>query len=263
MSIRIGLSAIKNVGDIAIDMIIKERESNGPFKSFTDFCLRVSGSKVNKRVLESLIKVGAFDSFGERNAILTGLDIIRSNIEKLSLKRLDGQFGLFDGSEDKDKHFVPIDKFPDVEPMQEIEKLNLEKLLLGVYVTENPISKILEHFQGASLPKIKDLFDKSDNTVCKFTAVITKFKVILTKKDSSKMAFVTLTDESNSIEGVIFPKSFIQFENLLTENQAVYIEGKISSRNDEKSILIDLISLSLPENTKKFDFIIKIPKDTT
>jgi DNA polymerase-3 subunit alpha len=263
MSIRIGLSAIKNVGDIAIDMIIKERESNGPFKSFTDFCLRVSGSKVNKRVLESLIKVGAFDSFGERNAILTGLDIIRSNIEKLSLKRLDGQFGLFDGSEDKDKHFVPIDKFPDVEPMQEIEKLNLEKLLLGVYVTENPISKILEHFQGASLPKIKDLFDKSDNTVCKFTAVITKFKVILTKKDSSKMAFVTLTDESNSIEGVIFPKSFIQFENLLTENQAVYIEGKISSRNDEKSILIDLISLSLPENTKKFDFIIKIPKDTS
>ena len=263
MSIRIGLSAIKNVGDIAIDMIIKERETNGEFKSFTDFCLRVSGSKVNKRVLESLIKVGAFDSFGERNAILTGLDIIRSNIEKLSLKRLDGQFGLFDGSEDKDKHFVPVDKFPDVEPMQEIEKLNLEKLLLGVYVTENPISKILEHFQGASLPKIKDLFDKSDNTVCKFTAVITKFKVILTKKDSSKMAFVTLTDESNSIEGVIFPKSFIQFENLLTENQAVYIEGKISSRNDEKSILIDLISLSLPENTKKFDFIIKIPKDTS
>ena len=263
MSIRIGLSAIKNVGDIAIDMIIKERESNGPFKSFTDFCLRVSGSKVNKRVLESLIKVGAFDSFGERNAILTGLDIIRSNIEKLSLKRLDGQFGLFDGSEDKDKHFVPIDKFPDVEPMQEIEKLNLEKLLLGVYVTENPISKILEHFQGASLPKIKDLFDKPDNTVCKFTAIITKFKVILTKKDSSKMAFITLTDDSNSIEGVIFPKSFIQFENLLVENQAIYVEGKISSRNDQKSILIDLISLSLPENTKKFDFIIKIPKDTS
>lgn len=263
MSIRIGLSAIKNVGDIAIDMIIKERESNGPFKSFTDFCLRVSGSKVNKRVLESLIKVGAFDSFGERNAILTGLDIIRSNIEKLSLKRLDGQFGLFDGSEDKDKHFVPVDKFPDVEPMQEIEKLNLEKLLLGVYVTENPISKILEHFQGASLPKIKDLFDKPDNTVCKFTAIITKFKVILTKKDSSKMAFITLTDDSNSIEGVIFPKSFIQFENLLVENQAIYVEGKISSRNDQKSILIDLISLSLPENTKKFDFIIKIPKDTS
>lgn len=263
MSIRIGLSAIKNVGDIAIDMIIKERESNGLFKSFTDFCLRVSGSKVNKRVLESLIKVGAFDSFGERNAILTGLDIIRNNVEKLNSKRLDGQFGLFDGSDDKDKHFVPIDKFPEVNAMTEKEKLNIEKLLLGVYVTENPISKMLEHFQGASLTKIKEIIDKPDNTVCKFTGIITKFKVILTKKDSSKMAFITITDDSSSIEGVIFPKAFIQFENLLVENQAIYVEGKISSRNDEKSILIDSISLSLPENTKKFDFIIKIPKDTS
>lgn len=263
MSIRIGLSAIKNVGDIAIDMIIKERDENGPFKNFTDFCLRVSGSKVNKRVLESLIKVGAFDNFAERNAILAGLDIIRNNIEKLNSKRLDGQFGLFDGGDEKDKSFVPLDKFPEVVAMTEKEKLNLEKLLLGVYVTENPISKMLEHFQGASLLKIKDIQDKPDNTVCKFTAIITKFKVILTKKDSSKMAFATLTDDSGSIEGVIFPKAFIRFENILIENQAIYVEGKISSRNDEKSILIDEISITLPENTHHFDFIIKVPKDTS
>lgn len=263
MSIRIGLSAIKNVGDIAIDLIVKERDENGPYQSFTDFCLRVSGSKVNKRVLESLIKVGAFDTIAERNAILAGLDIIRNNIEKLSSKRLDGQFGLFDGSEDKDKHFVPVDKFPDVAPMTEKEKLSLEKLLLGVYVTENPISKMLEHFQGASLPKIKEIETKPDNTICKFTGIITKFKTILTKKDSSKMAFVTLTDDYSSIEGVIFPKAYIQFESLLVENQAVYVEGKISSRNDEKSILIDLIATSLPENTKHFDFVVKVPKDTS
>ncbi|PJE66930.1 hypothetical protein COU93_01575 [Candidatus Shapirobacteria bacterium CG10_big_fil_rev_8_21_14_0_10_36_6] len=263
MSIRIGLSAIKNVGDIAIDMIIDEREKNGPYQSFTDFCLRVSGSKVNKRVLESLIKVGAFDTFAERNAILAGLDIIRSNIEKLSSKRLDGQFGLFDGHEDKDNSFIPLDKFPDVTPMTEKEKLSLEKQLLGVYVTENPISKMLEHFQGASLPKIKDLLDKPDNTVSKFTGIITKFKTILTKKDSSKMAFITLTDDTGSLEAVIFPKAFIQFENLLIENQAVYIEGKISNRNDEKSILIDSISLTLPENTKRFDFVINIPQSTS
>jgi len=263
MSIRIGLSAIKNVGDIAIDMIIDEREKNGPYQSFTDFCLRVSGSKVNKRVLESLIKVGAFDTFAERNAILAGIDVIRSNIEKLSSKRLDGQFGLFDGHEDKDNSFIPLDKFPDVTPMTEKEKLSLEKQLLGVYVTENPISKMLKHFQGASLPKIKDLLNKPDNTVSKFTGIITKFKTILTKKDSSKMAFITLTDDTGSLEAIIFPKAFIQFENLLIENQAVYIEGKISNRNDEKSILIDSISLTLPENTKRFDFVINIPQSTS
>lgn len=263
MSIRFGLSAIKNVGDIAIDLIVNERDTNGPYKSFTDFCLRVSGSKVNKRVLESLIKVGAFDKFAERNAILAGLDIIRNNIDKLSSKRLDGQFGLFDGHEDKDNSFVPLDKFPDVPAMEEKEKLSLEKLLLGVYVTENPVSKMLEHFQGASLPKIKEISDKSDNTVCKFTGIITKFKTILTKKDSSKMAFVTLTDDTSSIEAVIFPKAFIQFESLLIENQAVYVEGKISSRNEEKSVLIDLISSTLPQNTRRFDFVIKVPKDTS
>ncbi|MFA7300996.1 MAG: DNA polymerase III subunit alpha [Candidatus Shapirobacteria bacterium] len=263
MSIRIGLSAIKNVGDIAIDMIIKERDENGLYKSFTDFCLRVSGSKVNKRVLESLIKVGAFDKFAHRNAILAGLDIIRSNIEKLSSKRLDGQFGLFDGQDDKDEHFVPKDVFPDVPEMEEKEKLSLEKQLLGVYVTENPISKMLEHFVGASLLKIKELSEKPDNTVCKFTGIITKYKTILTKKDSSKMAFVTLTDDTGSIETVVFPKAFIQFESLLVENQAVYVEGKISSRNEEKSILIDLIASTLPENTHRYDFIIKVPKDTS
>ncbi len=263
MSIRIGLSAVKNVGDIAIDMIINERNNNGPYQSFTDFCLRVSGSKVNKRVLESLIKVGAFDQFAERNAILAGLDIIRSNLEKLSSKRLDGQFGLFDGHDDKDKHFVPIDKFPDVNPMTEIEKLNLEKLLLGVYVTKNPIAKMLESFSDTYLPKIKEIITKPDNSICKFASIITKFKTILTKKDSSKMAFVTLTDDSGSIEAVIFPKTFLQFEKLLIENQAVYVEGKINTRNGEKSLLIDLLSSTPPKKDNRFDFIVKIPPNTS
>jgi DNA polymerase-3 subunit alpha len=122
---------------------------------------------------------------------------------------------------------------------------------------------MLEAFKGASLPKVKELFDKPDNSVVKFTGIITKFKTILTKKNSSKMAFVTIADETGSIENVIFPKVFIQFESLIVENQAVYIEGKISSRNDEKSILIDSISLTLPENTKRFDFVINIPQGTS
>lgn len=77
------------------------------------------------------------------------------------------------------------------------------------------------------------------------------------------MAFATITDENNSLECVIFPKAFIQFENLLVENQAVYIEGKISSRNDEKSVLIDSISLTLPENIKRTDFTITVPQNTS
>jgi DNA polymerase III alpha subunit len=99
MSIRVGLSAIKNVGDAAIENIINERNENGPFVNFNDFCIRVDSQKVNKRVLESLIKVGAFDKFGERNAILASIDEIRNKCGKLNDNKNSGQSSLFDNTE--------------------------------------------------------------------------------------------------------------------------------------------------------------------
>lgn len=263
MSIRIGLSAIKNVGDAAIDYIIEERQKNGPFKNFYDFCLRASGQKANKKVLESLIKVGAFDTFGERNAILAAIDITRSNCDKINGKKNSGQFGLFDTSSDITNPTVPADQFPQVEPMSEKEKLSLEKQLLGIYVTENPISKMLQSFQDVSLPKISDLMTRENNVPVKFVAVISKIKVIRTKKDNSQMAFLTLEDESSQVEAVIFPKAYETVANFITENKPVYVEGKISTRNDEKSILIDIVSETVPQNTSHYDFIIQIPQGTS
>jgi DNA polymerase-3 subunit alpha len=258
MSIRIGFSAIKNVGDVAIDLILKERNTKGVFKNFSDFCLRVSGQKVNKKVLESLIKVGAFDKFAERNAILAGLEIIRSSCDRITSKRSNGQFGLFDGGEEKGQQAV-VDKFPTVTAMTEKDRLDQEKQLLGIYVTENPISKILAPFRQASLPKISEILNREDNLTVKFIGVVTRFKVIRTRKDNSPMAFVTISDESGDIEGVVFPKAYQNHLSLLKENQAVYIEGKTNSRNDTKSILIDLLSENLPDTVKKFDFIIEVP----
>ncbi len=262
MSIRIGLSAIKNVGDVAIDLILKERNVKGVFKNFSDFCLRVSGQKVNKKVLESLIKVGAFDKFAERNAILAGLEIIRSSCDRITSKRSNGQFGLFDGGEEKGQQAV-VDKFPTVTAMTEKDRLDQEKQLLGIYVTENPISKILAPFRQASLPKISEILNREDNLTVKFVGVVTRFKVIRTKKDNSPMAFVTLSDESGVIEGVVFPKAYQNHLSLLKENQAVYIEGKTNSRNDTKSVLIDLLAENLPDTVKKFDFVIEVPQGSS
>jgi DNA polymerase-3 subunit alpha len=263
MAIRIGFDAVKNVGDAAIENIINERNQNGSYRSFTDFCLRVNGQKVNKRVLESLIKVGAFDQFGERNAILTAIDNIRSTCQSSNNKKNSGQSGLFDNSSLENTTTVPADKFPTVEPMPEKERLAQEKLLLGIYVTENPISKMLKVFQSASLTSIGDISQKNANESVKFAAIISKIKVIRTKKDNSQMAFLTLEDQSGQTEAVIFPRAYENFLSLLSENRSLYFEGKISLRDGEKSVLIDLVSEKLPNNTKKYDFIIEVPPKTT
>ncbi|MBP9817983.1 DNA polymerase III subunit alpha [Candidatus Shapirobacteria bacterium] len=263
MAIRVGMSAIKNVGVAAIENIIAERNLNGPFKSFSDFCLRVSGQKVNKRVLESLIKVGGFDQFGERNAIIAAIDEIKSKVEKINNKKVSGQSGLFDNQEETATQTNFEDKFPMVEPMPEKEKLSLEKQLLGIYVTENPIGKILRSFQDVSLPKIKDLQTKEANTPVKFVCVLNKIKVIRTKKDNSQMAFLTLEDTTGTMEGVIFPRSYEASVAILTENRPLYIEGKVSVREDDKSIMVDTVSEDLPQNTAKYDFVIEVPQGTS
>ncbi len=261
MAIRFGFSAIKNVGDAAIENIIKEREANGPFISFTDFCLRVDGQKVNKRVLESLIKVGAMDQFGSRNAILASIDLIRQNCEKINGKRNNNQFGLFDDpKEDRSKPVAPPDNFPQVEEMTEREKLSLEKELLGIFVTENPIAKILDAFKTLGLPKISDVLQKEPNSNVKIAASVAKFKVIRTKKNNAKMAFITLEDETGRIEAVTFPKTFEEIEPILAENKAFYIEGKLNERDGAISILVDTVSEKAPDNTPKFDFTVTVPK---
>ena len=264
IAIRFGFSAIKNVGEAAIENILNERNENGPFISFGDFCLRVDSQKVNKRVLESLIKVGAMDQFGERNAILSSLEKIRSDCEKLTTKKNNGQFGLFDTpTKDNTKIVAPPDKFLEVDPMTEKEKLLMEKELIGIFVTENPIYKILLPYAASGLPKISEILSLPNDSQVKTVASIRKFKNILTKKNNAKMAFVTLEDETGNIEAVVFPKTYEQMSSFIAENKVVYIEGKINVREGTPSILIDLISEDIPKTKNKYDFVINVPKNAS
>jgi len=261
MAIRFGFSAIKNVGVAAIENIINERNENGQFVNFNDFCIRVDSQKVNKRVLESLIKVGAMDQFGERNAILASLDKIRSDCEKISSKKNSGQFGLFDApTESTGKVIAPPDQFVTIEPMSEHDRLIMEKELIGVFVTENPLNKILEPFASLGLPKISEVLQKTNDAPIKFIAAIKRFKNIFTKKNNAKMAFVTLEDETGTIEAVVFPKTYERISNLLEENKAVYIEGKINIREGSLSVLVDSLTDKVPENSSKYDFVITVPQ---
>ncbi len=265
LAIRFGLNAIKNVGEAAIEAILAEKQ-NGEYQSLSDFCLRVDGQKVNKRVLESLIKVGAMDKFGKRSAMLATIDRIRSDCEKLNGKKINGQFGLFDtyGSSETVQVEAPLDNLPDIEELPQKEILAFEKQLMGVFVTENPISKILEPFHKYGFTKLSDIPGKGPNTMVKGSAVISKFKMIRTKKNNAKMAFLTLEDETGKIEAVIFPKTYEECEPILAENKPIYFEGKTNIRNDEFSILIDIISEEVPKNSSshEYDFVIQIPNNT-
>jgi DNA polymerase III subunit alpha len=264
MAIRFGLSAIKNVGGAAIENILTERNKNGFFVSFTDFCLRADSQKVNKRVLESLIKVGAMDQFGERNAILASLDKIRTDCEKLNSKKNSGQFGLFDNkTEAKGKITAPPDQLVNVKPMSEHDQLMMEKELIGVFVTENPLIKILEPFNSLNLPTINQILQKDGNSQIKLVAIIKKVKPIFTKKTNAKMAFVTLEDQTGTIEAVVFPKTYEKIADLIEENKAVYVEGKTNIREGELSILIDDIDNKAPKNTSQYDFTITVPQSAS
>ncbi len=204
------------------------------------------------------------DQFGERNAILASLDKIRIDCDKLSTKKNTGQFGLFDTpTETTGKITAPPDKFLEVEPMSEHDRLMMEKDLIGVFVTENPLTKILAPFNSLGLPKISEILQKTNDTPVKMAASIKKIRNIMTKKTNAKMAFVTLEDETGTIESVVFPKTYERILSSLEENKAVYIEGKVNIREGDLSILIDSLTDKAPENASKYDFVITVPKNAS
>ena len=272
MSIRFGLDAVKNVGSAAIKNILKERK-NGRFTSFNDFCIKTDSQKINKKVLESLVKVGALDQFGDRSAILSSLSEVKQNCDKLKKEYESGQFGLFDQSKNS-KPTAPLDKFPSSQSLSDKERLAWEKELLGVYVSQNPLGKLLDKFQTGNDLRIDDIETYADQQEIELIAVVNKIRLIRTKRDNKQMAFVTLTDQTNKIEAVVFPRTFEQVEKILIEDAVLFFQGKINIRDEQKSIIINTISnpsIQIPKQnqTKKStkkpdkpDFIITIPPKT-
>src|SRR3989339_708588 len=148
-----------------------------------------------------------------------------------------------------------IEHLPEVEPMPEKDKLALERELLGIYITQNPVQKILLPLAKYQLPKISTNIAKEANSPVQGAAVVNKIKIIRTKKDNSKMAFAELEDDSGKVEVVIFPRTFTETESWLATNKALYYSGKISLRDGQKSIIIDTLSLEPPANIPAYDFL--------
>jgi len=266
-AIRFGFSAIKNVGEAAIKAILEARQVNGEFKSLADFCQRVDGQKVNKKVLESLIKVGAMDAFGKRAAMLSALDKIREKGANLQKQKANGQVSLF--GDDPGINISFEDDLPNIDEFSREELLALEKNLLGFYLTEHPLTPVLAKINGYRSHKIYQLDkDEHKNQRVKIAGVVSDLRIVFTRNTNQEMAFVKLEDDTGSLEVVVFPRVFSQTRSCWVKDRLVVAEGKVEFREEKLSVLIEKAqpfeeaaknSEEKKLSSADFDFEIRIP----
>lgn len=233
-SIRFGLYTIKNLGEEIASSIIDERKANGPFKSFSDFLDRVRHKNLNKKSLEALVKSGAMDKLGERNRIIFNMDDALAYNKEIA-KTEKNQTSLF--SMMKEGSSVPELRLRETEPASQEEKLMWEKELLGLYVSGHPLNKFKD-----KMKKIKTGVGGAkklpNNTPVVTAGMIEEIRKVMTKKNES-MIFVKLSDYTDSIEMVVFPRILEQYGAIIREGNCIAVRGKISLRNGEPSIIME------------------------
>jgi DNA polymerase-3 subunit alpha len=231
--IRFGLVAVKNVGEAAIDAILEVRGDQG-FLSLFDFCERVDLKKVNKRVIESLIKCGAFDSTGARRSqMMAALEDALDYGQRVQKERLDPQIGLFDGVVTKQVINAPA--LPEIEEWSENQRLAFEKESIGFYISGHPLKhyeELLDKFTNANAISIKEI--KNGGAV-RIGGLIRSTKVIKTKR-GDLMAFATIEDLHGAVEATVFSRVYTSVSDLLVEDNAIFIQGQV--QKDEQSVKI-------------------------
>ncbi|NNF99848.1 MAG: DNA polymerase III subunit alpha [Desulfobacteraceae bacterium] len=238
--IRFGLVAVKNVGEGAIETIIDERKKCGKFTSLFNFCERIDSRRVNKRVIESLITCGGFDSFGEyRSRMMAVLEDALEFGQRVQKERNDPQMGLFDMSCSSDTA-INLPPIPQIDEWDEKEKLSLEKESLGFYITGHPMDRhadLIEKYGSVDTTTIKDAYD---GRVIRIGGMISNVKTIRTKKDEL-MAFLTLEDMQGTVEVVVFPSVYHQAGDILSSDNTIFIQGVVQQEENLVKILADSI----------------------
>jgi DNA polymerase-3 subunit alpha len=245
-SIRFGLAAVKGVGDAPSAVIVAERK-NGPYLSFSDLVERVDGKAVNKRVLENLIKAGGFDSVEKSRARLLA-DLERA-MGEAQLRRKDreaGQVNLFDmmgtdgdgGKQDGSGGFSPVSDGPEVEPMDELEKLRYEKELLGFFLSGHPVDTL--GGLGILLDNIKsEEFESLEGRRSfRLCGVLSDIERRYTKKDAKPWARFTLMAKEKDFSIPMFTEAYEQFGVHLDDGRIVVVEGVASRKDDETRLSV-------------------------
>lgn len=245
--VRFGLSAIKNLGHHAAAEIVAERKRGGPYRNLSDFIERVGGNRdLNRKSIEALAKVGAFDAFAERNQILHGADRILQHAKNIHQAKASHQTSLF-GT-------LPLEtselRLPHAASAGKRERLQWEKELLGLYVSDHPVSDFQEYFNETATP-IHELEKHAEGDQVAVGGVIAAAKKIYTK-GNEPMFFVTLEDLTGRTEVLVFPRTAKETEALWQPDTLVLVRGKVSRRDGAPKIAAERVEPVTLESIETF-----------
>ncbi len=236
--IRFGLGAVKNIGEAALESIFAARREDGPFTSLFDFCSRVELKKVNRRVIESLIKSGAFDSLskGWRASLLLRLEEAMERGNRLQAERVSSQGSLFDMglAQVEAPEDIGVGDAPDSVEWSFSERLAYEKEVIGFYLTGHPLREFKGELKKCGVVNTQRLMEMPNGSEVSVGGFVSARKEIQTKK-GDKMAFLTLEDEVGRVEVVVFPEVYRQGALYLTEEEPIIVEGKLEGTEDAGS----------------------------
>jgi DNA polymerase-3 subunit alpha len=252
-SILFGLSAVRNVGMGAIEAILLVREADGPFKSLADLCARVACSEsdrvdaraLNRRALEALIYCGAFDQLEpNRNQSLHDLELVLDWAQSRARDRASGQGNLFDllagtpSVQESAASFDSAPKAPAVPDLPQQQRLQMEKEILGFYISDHPLRSIREAARILAPINLSDIGDYSEGATVSAIALISSVKPVVTKK-GDRMAILQLEDLTGHTEAVVFPKSYERVQQHIQPDLRVMIWGKVDRRDDQTQFIVE------------------------
>ena len=268
--IRFGLGSVKNVGISAVNSIVKERQENGEFEGFTDFCERMKNEAVNKKCIESLIRAGAFDAFEQTRAtLLASFESILDTIQDTNRKSFAGQVTMFDLATPEDNVNDLKYTFNEQKEFSEKDLLSMEKEMLGIYISGHPLEKLrtqIESETNINSMKLKEFAnlqstvldegefiarknEYKDGQFVKYAGIITSVKKKYTKNNTI-MAFVTVEDLYGTIEIIVFENCYNESSKYLTEESIVTVEGRLSLREDDEPKIVARTIKPFGENSR-------------
>ncbi|OIO38273.1 MAG: DNA polymerase III subunit alpha [Candidatus Omnitrophica bacterium CG1_02_49_16] len=251
-TIRFGLAAVKNVGQTAIDSIIQGRIRQDRFKSFYDFTENVDLRVVNRKVLESLIKCGAFDSMGLfRSQLFAILDGALSMAGEVQKDRESGQKSFFDSFEKENRFKEKFHSIPTIPEWTDNEKLLNEKEMLGFYVTGHPLMRYQKELTDYSTASSATVIQRRDGEEIVIGGIVSKLKFTQTKKKKERMAIVGLEDLEGTLDLLVFPKTFNEYGRHLAKDVILFFKGNVDKKEQDPKLLVSEI-VPLADIHKKF-----------
>lgn len=251
-AIRFGLKAVKNVGSNVVDAIVRERKQNGPYETISEFIERVQDKDLNKKSLESLIKCGAADKLGERGQLLFNLEMLLNYAREVQRPQTNGQVSLFSvaGAGGKKNGLLPPLKIQPAPPATKKERLDWEKELLGLYVSEHPANEYEDTISQMAILPSKLSMQLVGKTV-KVGGAISKIQKIITKT-GRPMLFVNLEDQKSKVEVLVFPKILERTPTLWQEGKIIIVSGRLDDKDGAYKILAEEVRELNQNHLKNF-----------